>query len=280
MFEGIFKSTAKFFVLCTVSILLSCQGNLSKSLSGNKDSDSSDYNSGTDTLSIKPDGLLVDPSEVRLLIGERVQLNSYFTNLDGAKTTATNGTTWSVADDKIAQIDPTGIITGKAAGKIEISATASELKATANIEVLGCKIVGKSPKQNSALKISGDAWPPQGKDADPPTFEDYKVKERGKFLIDDFQIFASEEQEVEFTWAFELSAVVVQKMHLKIINCDNNAPATYEVLPITSPTGTHKLSAKKGDRVSLFVYAEEGITSRTYDLLFEKSAAFEVTEVP
>lgn len=263
----------------TLFAVSSCSGsNLQNNLGTKKnDDDSGNHNDGTDTEAFQPTGLNIVPASAIIMRGESTQLQSQLTSDDGGVLAANGSTVWVSGDEAKATVDAAGVVTGKAAGKVQISGDASGFNAKTEIEVLKCQISEKQAKTATAVKVDADSWPPQGREADPPTYDDYSFEFVGDFLVDGYQVFAVGEQEAEFKWNITPEANLLTKIQLRVVDCDNNPVKTFEFNPSTTPVGSHKLAAGRGGRISIFSWAQESITSRTYDLLYEKEAAFKIT---
>ena len=256
-----------------------CGENVTEQLSKKSDtSEDSSSNSGTDTHPTKPVGIKVAPFATALtgmvLRGEKFPLRANFVDKDGVESPA-QGTIWTVGDPTVLSVDADGQATALVTGKTTVNATSLELQAAAEVAISACQLGSKNPAMATELTVSGDQWPPQGKDALPPVFDDYDIAITGAFFVDAYQIFATVDQEVTVNWLVKPTTSTLTKIELRFVDCAGTTAVEHIVdLAKDSKTGSVKLLAKSGQRFSIFTRAQESITSRTYDLLFEKNAAF------
>lgn len=94
----------------------------------------------------------ITPASPSVLVGNTVQLRAAITMSEGA-----GSFTWKSADNAIATVNTTGLVTGVAAGKVQITATDSEtnLSATVELTVKPVSVESVSIKPDSATVEKG-----------------------------------------------------------------------------------------------------------------------------
>lgn len=89
----------------------------------------------TVTVEQVPAGVVVTPSDGQVAVGATLQLSVAVTDANGNVLPAAP-ISWSSGDDAVATVDGAGLVTGVAAGTVDISATSGSVSGSAPVEVI------------------------------------------------------------------------------------------------------------------------------------------------
>jgi uncharacterized protein YjdB len=90
----------------------------------------------TVTAPVEPTGVRVTPAEVALAVGGTAQLTAVTVLGDGTTAPLTDAaTSWHSSNEKVAQVNHSGLVTARSAGTATITATADGLRGTASVTV-------------------------------------------------------------------------------------------------------------------------------------------------